>query len=141
MHGGSPEQTKKDPFEIKHSERVLERENAEKQRRLFDMQKQIKQLNNSSMIFYDGVPKQFLNKDLKDVDKLNFAKAKWLSNHGNHLLKMDKSSESEARKLFKFLDYNNANIVSKHQIRLLIMYYKEQLSSQETGSNYVIKKL
>ena len=93
------------------------------------------------MIYYDGVPKQFLNKDLKDVDKLNFAKAKWLSNHGNHLLKMDKSSESEARKLFKFLDYNNANIVSKHQIRLLIMYYKEQLGSSENGSNFVIKKL
>ena len=81
------------------------------------------------MIYYDGVPKQFLNKDMKDVDKMNFAKAKWLLNHGNHLLKMDKSSESEARKLFKFLDYNNASIVSKHQIKLLIMYYKEQLST------------
>lgn len=33
--------------------------------------------------------------------------------------------ESDARKLFKFLDYNEARVISKHQIRLLILYAKD----------------
>ena len=80
------------------------------------------------MIYYDGVPKHLLNKNASDnntKDRLNFAKAKWLTSHGNHLLNMNQSTEAEARRLFKFIDYNNQDLVSKHQIRLLILYYKD----------------
>lgn len=34
-------------------------------------------------------------------------------------------NDCDARKLFKFIDYNEARVISKHQIRLLILYYKD----------------
>ena len=69
------------------------------------------------MIFFNGVPKKLINKgssgqDLKD--RLSFAKQKWFLKHGNHLVTMDEATSEEARKLFKFIDYNNAGVISKH---------------------------
>lgn len=34
-------------------------------------------------------------------------------------------NECDARKLFNFIDYNETRVISKHQIRLLILYYKD----------------
>ena len=99
------------------------------------------------MIYYDGVPKHLLNKsqsEKNNKDRLNYAKAKWLTSHGNHLLNMNHSTEAEARRLFKFIDYNNANIISKHQIRLLIVYYRDQfpeVATSNSNANYVVKRL
>ena len=36
--------------------------------------------------------------------------------------------ESDARKIFKFIDFNEARVISKHQIRLLILYSKDVLN-------------
>jgi hypothetical protein len=69
------------------------------------------------MVFYNGIPRALMQKgdsgqDLKD--RLNFARSQWLMKHGNHLLTLDKATAVEARKLFKFIDYNGAGVVSKH---------------------------
>lgn len=59
----------------------------------------------------------------------------WESRHGNYLLQGQEAkgsiqqsggdiTEEDARKIFKFIDYNEARVVSKHQIRLLILYQK-----------------
>ena len=34
-------------------------------------------------------------------------------------------TDNEARKIFKFIDFNEARVISKHQIRLLILYSKD----------------
>ena len=55
-------------------------------------------------------------------ERLNFARSKWEHRHGNYLLmpqgqNMRNGSaitEDEARKIFKFIDYNEARVVSKH---------------------------
>lgn len=54
----------------------------------------------------------------------------WEHRFGNYLLQRDSGhsigvnrkpiDERDARKLFNFIDYNGAHVVSKHQIRLLI---------------------
>lgn len=68
-------------------------------------------INSSSMIYYNGLPKNLPN---SKVERLNFAKQKWYSKHGISLFSLDKNTSEEARKLFKFIDFNNANIISKH---------------------------
>ena len=69
----------------------------------------------------------------------------WESRQGNYLLqsfsaKADKEiTEDDARKIFKFLDYNEARVVSKHQIRLLITYHKDV--NERKGNNDVLRRL
>ena len=48
-------------------------------------------------------------------------------------------NDTDARKVFKFLDYNDARVVSKHQIRLLIMYQK--YVNEESAQNEAIRRL
>lgn len=45
----------------------------------------------------------------------------------------------EARKVFKFLDYNEARVVSKHQIRLLILYHR--YVNEEKAQNEAMRRL
>lgn len=47
--------------------------------------------------------------------------------------------ESDARKLFKFIDFNEARVISKHQIRLLILYSKDVVGDKTPGE--MIRKL
>ena len=56
-------------------------------------------------------------------ERLLFAKSKWDSRHGNYLLQVagqevrggkKEISEDDARKLFNFIDYNDARVISKH---------------------------
>lgn len=35
-------------------------------------------------------------------------------------------TEQVAQKVFKYLDYNSRRVVSKHQIRLLLVFYKDK---------------
>ena len=54
---------------------------------------------------------------------------------------MNKDSDEEAWKLFKFIDFNNTKSVTKHQIKLFLLYlegeYKEvkdtSLNGKKTG--------
>lgn len=46
--------------------------------------------------------------------------------------------ESDARKLFKFIDFNEARVISKHQIRLLILYSKD-VAGDKTPSEMIRK--
>ena len=55
----------------------IERDTHEEEQKMFDIQKQIKSLNSSSMIYYDGVPKHLLDKNKSESnqkDRLSFAK-------------------------------------------------------------------
>ena len=72
-------------------------------------------------------------------ERLVFAMRQWESRHGNYLLQGQEAkgsiqqsggdiTEEDARKIFKFIDYNEARVVSKHQIRLLILYQKYMYS-------------
>ena len=49
-------------------------------------------------------------------------------------------TEEDAKKLFSFLDYNEARIVSKHQIRLLISYQKN-VNGDENQPNEILRRL
>jgi hypothetical protein len=74
------------------------------------------------MIFYNGLPKNLIESKQK-VERLNFAREKWFSKHGLNIFSLDKVTAEEARKLFKYIDFNKANVISKHQIQLLIHYF------------------
>lgn len=57
---------------------------------------------------------------------------------------MNHSTEAEARRLFKFIDYNDSGIISQHQIKLLILYYKNQfpeVATSNSNANFVVKRL
>lgn len=54
------------------------------------------------------------NGDLKvDKDKLNYAKSKWLQKRGINILQMDKNSEEEAIKFFRYIDFDNQGFITK----------------------------
>ena len=44
---------------------------------------------------------------------MNNAKAKWMMKHGVNIFQMDKDSEEESRKLFRYIDYNNDGYLTK----------------------------
>ena len=44
---------------------------------------------------------------------MNYAKAKWLQKRGINILQMDKNSEDESRKLFRYIDYDSLGFVTK----------------------------
>ena len=46
--------------------------------------------------------------------------------------------------MFKFIDYNDSNIISRSQIKLLLLYYKNQFpdaSTNNASTNFVVKRL
>ena len=49
--------------------------------------------------------------------------------------------EKDARKIFKFIDFNEARVISKHQIRLLVLYYKDMNEGQQKQSNEMMRRL
>ena len=79
-------------------------------------------------------------------ERLMFARHQWEARHGNFLFQgstlggQDGTiSDTEARKVFKFLDYNEARVVSKHQIRLLLVYHKHV--HEEKSQNEAMRRL
>ena len=83
-------------------------------------------------------------------ERLQFAREKWEHRQGNYLLheqgeqaigsKSKPFKESDARKIFKYIDYNEARVISKHQIRLLILYAKD-LADDKAAPSELVRKL
>ncbi len=45
---------------------------------------------------------------------MEFAKLKWFNRHGINFFQTDAATAEQAQKLFKFIDYNDDKVVSKH---------------------------
>ena len=58
-------------------------------------------------MYYNGIPKTLLKRnDMQvDKDKLSYAKSIWLQKHGVNLFQLDKTSEEESIKLFRYIDF------------------------------------
>ena len=69
----------------------------------------------TKMYYNGGIPKTLLKKnDMQvDKDKLSYAKSIWLQKHGVNLLQLDKTSEEESIKLFRYIDFQNSGHISK----------------------------
>ena len=84
-------------------------------------------------------------------ERLLFAKSKWDSRHGNYLLQVagqdnvrggkKEITEDDARKIFNFIDYNDARVISKHQVRLLLLYNKDAMGDDKSQPNELIRRL
>ena len=64
-------------------------------------------------LYYNGIPKTLIKKNelQVDKDKLSYAKSVWLQKHGVNILQIDKNSEEESKKLFRYIDYNNEGVI------------------------------
>lgn len=79
-----------------------------------------------------------------DKEKLNYAKAKWLQKRGVNVLAIDKNSEDESRKLFRYIDFDNTGFITKHQIRLFLAFIEGEFgraNSKILEANPVFKSL
>ena len=76
------------------------------------MAKHLRDLNCSSMVLFDGVPRNVTS----PAQRVDFAHQKWFSKHGMRLFNLDKMTAGEAEKLFEFIDYNRVGVVSRSQI-------------------------
>jgi hypothetical protein len=68
-----------------------------------------------------------------DKEKFSFAKAKWLQKRGVNVLAIDRHSEEESRKLFRFIDYNNDGVIHRNQLKLFIAF----LEGEKQGMNLI----
>ena len=65
---------------------------------VYKIQEQMDLINKKSMVYYDGIPRNLLNKsDQNTKDRLNFAKQKWFTKHGIHLVHIDQGTQEQAR--------------------------------------------
>jgi Ca2+-binding EF-hand superfamily protein len=95
--------------------------------------------------YYNGVPKTLLKKQQEtavDKDKLNYAKAKWLTKRGVNVMSVDKDSEQESRKLFRYIDFDNDGVIGRRHIRLFLAFMEgEYAKSGALEQNPVYKQL
>ncbi len=87
-------------------------------------------------LYYNGIPKNLLKKqesskaDLKvDKDKLNYSKSIWLQKRGFNILQMDRNSEEEARKLFRYIDHDNDGYITKQKIKMFLAFIEGEFSN------------
>ena len=109
-----------------------------------------KSTTGKTSFYYNGIPKTLLKSkgdsicDPKkvDKDKLNYAKAKWLQKRGVNVLQIDRNSEEESRKLFRYIDFNNDGVIGKNQVRLFLAFIDGEFKNpQLLDSNQVIRQL
>jgi Ca2+-binding EF-hand superfamily protein len=65
-------------------------------------------MKKTTKLYYSGV-----SNGKVDKDKLSYAKAKWLQKRGVNIMQMDRNSEEESRKLFRYIDYDNDGYITK----------------------------
>ncbi|TNV85931.1 hypothetical protein FGO68_gene4266 [Halteria grandinella] len=99
------------------------------------------------------VPKNLLKKQSNggvevqikiDKEQLNYAKAKWLQKRGVNVLSIDKTSEEESKKLFRYIDYDNTGLIQKQQIRLFLAFVEGEFGKANAKileTNPVFKQL
>lgn len=69
------------------------------------------------MVNYEGMPRTIVKKASTGTElgeRLSYARAKWLMKNGEVFLQMESMHADDIRNLFKFIDFNNAGILSKH---------------------------
>ena len=94
---------------------------------------ELKHLNTSTMVNYEGMPRTIVKKASSGADlgeRLAYARAKWLTKNGEVFLQLESMSPGDIRNLFKFIDFNNAGIVSKHQIKLVSQFFRSEFADQ-----------
>lgn len=79
-----------------------------------------------------------------DKDKLSYAKAKWLKKRGVNVLSIDRNSDVESRKLYRYIDYDNDGVISKKQIKLFLAFIEGEFgrgNPQVLDANPVFRQL
>ena len=79
-----------------------------------------------------------------DKEKLSYAKAKWLQKRGVNVLSIDKSSDEESRKLFRYIDFENSGFLTKPLIRLFLAFIEGEFgkaNAQILETNPIFKQL
>ena len=112
--------------------------------RLKNIKLELKQLATSTMANYDGMPKMIVKKASsgQELDeRLSYARSKWMAKNGDVFLQIDVMQSADIRNLFKFIDFNNAGIVSKHQIKLSLQFFRSEFSDHYHSKSPLILAL
>lgn len=81
------------------------------------------------MVNYEGMPRTIVKKACTGAElgeRLLYARAKWMAKNGEVFLEMESMNDDDIRSFFKFIDFNNAGILSKHQIKLASQFFHSE---------------
>jgi hypothetical protein len=90
------------------------------------------------------MPKHIINKGSSVQhlnDRLSYAKNVWKQGAGFWYLSVESPTVGEIRNLFKFIDYNHASVISQHQLKLVLQYFKCEFESEYDPQKPVVQTL